>query len=355
MTDLRSGRILWLGLVGSMFGVALAFLFFIVLPGFQRLNTTVPVVTSSPDLLSTLQAVTPDQADSATPVPVSQTASAASPGYADGLTGRIAFTCQVNKVQASDQICIMNADGSGYRRLTTDNGRRHFYPSIAPDGQSVVFSAFRDENIYEIYEVSLDGVLTKVTDGLGVLTAPEISPDGSLIAFTRWMQTSDTHAVWVVDRDGENPREVTSLGWDPTWSPDGSQILFMSNRGGTPQLYVVGLDGSGLRQVADLPDLRGRSDWSQLGQIVTYSGKPWQRELFLMAIDGSGVHQITPAGGNSQGPSFSPNGQWVAFTSYYDHKGDIHGCEIYIMRINGTDLRRLTDNEYCDWQPRWGP
>jgi Tol biopolymer transport system component len=74
-----------------------------------------------------------------------------------------------------------------------------------------------------------------------------------------------------------------------------------------------------------------------------------------MNADGSNSHQLTPSGGNSQGPSFSPDGQWVAFTAYFDKYGDDHGCEIYIIRIDGTDLRRLTNNDYCDYQPRWGP
>ncbi|MCB0120041.1 MAG: PD40 domain-containing protein, partial [Anaerolineales bacterium] len=75
----------------------------------------------------------------------------------------------------------------------------------------------------------------------------------------------------------------------------------------------------------------------------------------IMNADGSNARMLTPTGGNSQGPSISPDGQWVAFTSYFDHYGEIHGCEIYIMRVDGTDVRRLTDNDYCDYQPRWGP
>jgi tricorn protease len=74
-----------------------------------------------------------------------------------------------------------------------------------------------------------------------------------------------------------------------------------------------------------------------------------------MNADGSNARQVSPAGGNGQGPSFSPDGQWIAFTAYYDHPGDDHGCEIYVVRLNGSDLRRLTNNDYCDYQPRWGP
>ena len=73
------------------------------------------------------------------------------PSTSDQLPGHIVFTCQLFKVQAMDQICIMNADGSGMRRLTTENNRRHYYRLLAPDGQSVLYSSFREENVYEIY------------------------------------------------------------------------------------------------------------------------------------------------------------------------------------------------------------
>lgn len=273
--------------------------------------------------------------------------------------GKIVFTCQIFKVQAANQICIVNADGSGLRRLTTDDNRQHFYPSLAPDGQSVLYASFVEANVYDIYEMTFDGQVTRLTRDLGVAVAPEVSPDGRLIAFTRWTPQT-TYGIWVMNRDGSNPRQVFGppygSGWDPTWSPDGSRILFASDMGGSVQLYTVDLDGKNLRKVTDMPALRGRSDWSPDGRsLVTYSGEPWHREIYLLNADGSNVRQIGLPGGNSQGPSFSPDGAWVAFTSYFDHYGDEHGCEIYIMRVDGSDLRRLTDNDYCDYQPRWGP
>lgn len=251
----------------------------------------------------------------------------------------------------------MNADGSGYRRLTTEDNVRHYYPSLSPDGRSVVYAQYREDNVYEIYEFTLaDAMAKRLTDRLGVLTGPEISPDGKLVVFTRWTPASNEHQIWVMDRDGNHPSRVFSgTGWDPTWSPDGNRILFASDMDGSNQLYVVNLDGTGLAEITELPALRGRSDWSSQNQIVTYSGKSWKRELFLMNADGSGLHQISPPGGNSQGPAFSPDGMWIAFTAYYDRMNDINGCEIYVIRDDGSDLRRLTTNDYCDYQPRWGP
>jgi Tol biopolymer transport system component len=277
---------------------------------------------------------------------------------ADGLTGHIVYTCQVYKVQAANQICIMNADGTGIRQLTNDVSRQHYYPSLSPDGASVIYAAFREENIYELYEMTLaDGDINQLTNKYGVLNAPEISPNGKSIVFMRWTAQSDRYQIWLMNRDGSEVGNIPGLlGWDPTWSPDGTQILFASDINGSIQLFVVNKNGRNDHQITNLPALRGRSDWSPNGQfIVTYSGEPWHREIYLMDADGSNARVISPPGGNAQGAAFSPDGQWIAFTAYYDHYGDDHGCEIYVMRVDGSNLRRLTNNEYCDYQPKWGP
>lgn len=305
----------------------------------------------APDLPATLR--------SSTPLASTQEAAPFTPAArpSDGPPGKIIYTCNVFKADGTDQICMINADGSGFRRLTQDGSRKHYYASPAPDGKSIVYAAFRQANVYEIYEMDLeDGSTKQLTDRLGVLNAPEISPDGKQVIFMHWIAATDRNEIWVMGRDGSNPHRMFDItGWDPTWSPDGSRVLFASTRSGSNQLWSANTDGSGLHQVSDLPALRGRSDWSPLGQIVTYSGTPWAREIYLMNPDGSNQRQISPSGGNSQGPAFSPDGEWVAFTGYFDHFEDILGCEIYIMRSDGTDMRRLTYNDYCDYQPRWGP
>lgn len=295
---------------------------------------TVPVVPSAPPLLFETPTFLP-------PTP-------STPGVPPGL---IVYTCQL----AGDQICLMNADGSGMRQLTFDNVR-HWFPSLAPDGRSAVYSAYRMDNVYEIYEIDLaSGVITRLTDQLGILKAPEISPDGSQIVFGNGDVTG-RESIWIMDRDGGNPRELYAPGWDPTWSPDGERILFASLAAdGSIQLFIIGRDGRGLVQASRIRGMRGRSDWSPDGStLATYAGERWQREIYFMNTDGSNLRAVTD-GGDNLAPSFSPDGQWVAFMSYRDHGQDVLGCEIYVMRIWDSSVLRLTYNDYCDWQPRWGP
>ena len=373
-----NNRTLWIAAGLALFCAFLLAVTFVV-SGLGRLAG--PASSPTIDLFATLAASTPLSEFSPAPVqptatspfdfseqPVQQTDTPAAGvtdvpsvptvSLEDSPTGHIVFTCQIYKFQSSDQICIMNADGTGYRRLTTENGIRHFYPSLSPDGSRVLYSAFRQENVYEVYSYELaDGSVNQLTDRSGVLTSPEYSPNGQRIAFTRWVPRTERYQIMLMESNGNDPGNIPRVeGWDPTWSPDSKHILFASNMNGSNQLYVVRDDGRNLRQVSNLPSMRGRSDWSPDGQsIVTYSGESWHREIYIMNADGSGVRQLTPTGGNSQGPSFSPDGQWVVFTAYFDKYNDDHGCEIYIIRTDGTDLRRLTENDYCDYQPRWGP
>jgi Tol biopolymer transport system component len=334
-------------------------------------NLGMSASTPTTDLFATLSASTPlsanpaattDPAQAATSVflstPISSTMTVPTSSSTDQPTGQIVYTCQIFKVQASNQICIINADGTGFRRLTTDDTKQHNYPSLSPDGKSVVYVAFRQANIYEIYEMNLaTGNVVQLTNKLGNLNAPEISPDGKHIIFKTWSPNTDKNILWMMDRNGENADKISRVvGWDPTWSPDGKYVLFASDMDGAIQLFRIGVNGKELHRVSNLPAIRGRSDLSSDGQfIVTYSGEPWKHEVYIMTADGLNARMLSPAGGNSQGPSFSPDGKWVTFTSYYDHPDEDQGCEIYILRVDGTDLRRLTDNDYCDYQPRWGP
>jgi len=351
VTGLRRRYYLAAGLAltcGCLFVLGLA------APALFRLLAVSPAET--PDYGATIQAIiaaAASQGPSSTPLSPTSTAT---PESASGQPwGHIVFTCQIGRT--SIHICIMNADGSGYRRLKTDDSVVQYYPSLSPTGDSVVFSQYREPEIYEIYEMPIDGgAPRRLTDRLGALTGPEISPDGKSIAFMRSPPASDEYQVWLMDRDGGNPRRaIDGTGWDPTWSPDGGQILFASDRGGSIQLYIANVDGQGLHRISDLPAIRGRSDWSPQGLVATYSGEAWKRELYVMGADGSSPREVSPPGGNSQGPSFSPDGAWIAFTAYFDRFNDENGCEIYVVRTDGSDLRRLTNNDYCDYQPRWGP
>jgi TolB protein len=154
-----------------------------------------------------------------------------------------------------------------------------------------------------------------------------------------------------MEADGANPRPLTEAGSnvDPTWSPDGQRIAFASLRGATTELYTMRADGGDVRQVTHDLNIGGRSDWSPDGRALTfYAGAPGARNIFTYDLASGALRQLTE-GGDNRGPSYSPDGAWIAFAGFRD--GD---NEIYAVRSDGSELLQLTDNARPDWQPRWG-
>jgi TolB protein len=267
--------------------------------------------------------------------------------------GRIIYTCQVDNTFGHDQICMINADGTGFRQLTNDLLHQHLSPSWAPDGNSFVFIGSHSGSP-KIYEMDLEGNMHMVGDIEGDLYSPMISPDGLRIIFTRYVSDSEQY-ISIMNRDGSNLLDLVAYynNKDAVWSEDGSKVLFTSREDGKAGIYYMNAGGTTIQKVDELSGLDGRPDWSVDYTIATYSGTKdaHDREIVLMEV-GKAPVTIT-SGGDNLSPSFSPDGQWITFMSYRDHYWESDGCEIYIMRKDGTDIRRLTDNTYCDYQPRW--
>jgi len=298
---------------------------------------TAPVFDFSTPTLSPTLVPTLDGAVSPIPLP------SFVPEFGNGPvpSGKIVFTCFIDQI---DQICIMNADGSGRKQLTNLQATA-FYASLSPDGQMIYFAS-RQSGTFEIYSIDINGNgLQRLTNGIGSLYAPELSPNGEKIIFT-----NNGNGLWVMNPDGSNPRALTSQDdIDPTWSPDGSMIAFASNRQGQRQLFVANANGKKVDKVTDLRQMGGRSSWSPDGmKLAFYRGREGDRNIYVINIDGTGLQKLTD-GGDNLGPSWSPDGQWIAFTSFRDGNN-----EIYIVRPDGSQETRLTNSPISDWQPRWG-
>lgn len=255
--------------------------------------------------------------------------------------GKIVFTCYIQQI---DQICLLNADGSGRKQLTALKATA-FYPSLSPDGQTAYFSS-RESGNFEIYSIDIFGNnLQKLTNGIGALYAPELSPNGEWIVFTK-----HGDGLWKMRPDGSGVQRITNKDdIDPAWSPDGSMIAFASSRAGARQLFVMNADGSNVRQVTDLTNMGGRNTWSPDGaKLAFYRGPQGDRDIYVINVDGTGLVKLTD-GGDNLAPSWSPDGNWIVFTSFRDGNN-----ELYIIHPDGTGLTRLTNSPISDWQPRWG-
>ena len=280
-------------------------------------------------------------------------ATAAETNTNEQLSGLIVYTCQINKQNTSDQICVINADGSGQRQLTDSGDNQD--ASFSPLGGTIIFVSNRSGS-YEIYETDLSGHTSQLTRLGSRLSLPAISPDNQQIVFSNRINGEDQ--IWLMDRDGGNAellfKSDGNMAVAPTWSPDGKQILFAVGKELARQLFVMSPEGGEPRLLSDKIITPGRTDWSSQGLIAYFIGDIWKREVWTMFPDGSGMTQVTD-GENAQSPSFSPDGRFITYTAYTRiQQQDEFSCEIFIMNLSSHEKRQLTDNDICDYQPRWG-
>jgi Tol biopolymer transport system component len=128
-------------------------------------------------------------------------------------------------------------------------------------------------------------------------------------------------------------------------------IAFVSDREGSDGLFVMHPDGSGIRRLTrELPAVSHPS-WSADGQRIAFNaGSPTASDISLIDIDGSGLTKITSDAGANFYPTWSPDGSRLAFSSNRD--GD---WDIYVMKVDGSDVRQLVDSSGLDDKPRWSP
>jgi len=353
-TQLKKLQPLFIAAIGGAILIAaFAIWFFIIRPQKtlaseinQKMSTTqqlaIPPMQNEPSIENENPIILPTQQTAIQPV-------------SNEPSGKIVYTCQVDGKTNHDQICIINADGSGFRQLTNNLKKEHYYASLSPNGQTILFSESVGGGRFEIFEMDLNGNIQQITYMKEQLYAPEYSPDGSQIVFTRHIDAAHQY-IAVMNRDGSNVRNLTQAGdpRDPIWSPDGSQILYIAGTTSAYQIYIMNSDGSGVKRITQMAGLRGRSDWASNDLIATYAGNVDKHDREIYLVNENQVPKKITEGGDNLAPSFSPDGEWITFMSYRDHYWDADGCEIYIMRNDGMDVRRLTDNNYCDYQPRWG-
>lgn len=225
------------------------------------------------------------------------------------------------------QLDVMNLDGSSRKTLYTGKFRGMFSTSWAHHGDQIAFA--------------VGGVFQDARAGVDLMA---VRPDGS-----------DLHPL---------TKDAGNNGF-PAFSPDGKQLVIRSGREGSKNLFILNSDGSSSKQLTQGKWTDTMADWSPKGDwIVFASDRGGDFEIWLIKPDGSGLHKLIGGGGRHNHPHFSPDAQWVVFTSKraglsaeaitLPSQPQPYG-DLFVVRVDGTGLLRLTHNGFEEGTPAWGP
>jgi Tol biopolymer transport system component len=171
--------------------------------------------------------------------------------------------------------------------------------------------------------------------------------------------------VFVADADGGNARPLLphpALDYDASFSPDGRWVVFTSERNGAADIYRVHPDGTGLERLTDHRAFDDQGALSPDGHTLAFvSSRSGQADVWLLDVRTHTLRNLTDHPGGDFRPAWSPDGVWIAFSSDRDSPKPRsgftirHSADVYIVRADGSGLRRVTRGGAFVGSPAWSP
>jgi eukaryotic-like serine/threonine-protein kinase len=201
-----------------------------------------------------------------------------------------------------------------FTQLTMQAGLKEF-PSISPDGKWVVYASNQSGNS-DIYLQSVGGqnAIDLTKDSLDDDTQPAFSPDGETIAFRSERQGG---GIFVMGRTGESVRRVSDLGYTPSWSPDGTQLVVATY---PPNLFSVS-----------------------------------ESELWVVTVASGDRRHLSEPSGHAIQPSWSPQARRIAYWAVLTRGPASGQRDIYTIPAEGGPPVAVTSDAAIDWAPVWAP
>ena len=206
----------------------------------------------------------------------------------------------------------------------------------------------------DLYTMGADGsAQTRITSLERDELYPSWSPDGTKLVFER--NAGLRPDVWSANADGSNRRQLTTDAagdFHPAWSPNGAKIVFASDRDaaqGTADLFVMNADGTGQVNITSTPGVNeDYPSWSPDGAQIAFSR---DGDIYTASPDGSSLAALTQTPAIDVEPDWSPDGNQIVFRTGFSAND-----EIWKMNANGTGQVNLTNNgSLVDERPSWSP
>lgn len=246
------------------------------------------------------------------------------------------------------RLAVIDQDGANHRFLT-DGSTLVLTPRVAPDGRRVAYLDYRGAQP-RVYVRDIDGgPASLLGDFPGMTFSPRFSPDGGTMLVT--MAENGRSDIFAV-AGGRSRRLTNSAAIDtsPSFSPDGARICFNSDRGGSPQLYLMDRNGDGVRRISYGDGRYGSPAWSPRGDLIAFTKiRGGNFHIGVMRPDG-GDERLLTRSWLDQNPSWAPNGRIILFARE-GRNGSSRLMTIDITGYNERDLATPLDASDPDWSP----
>lgn len=248
------------------------------------------------------------------------------------------------------------------------------FPSFSTDGRRLIYSQYGNngrsagDTSIEIMEADGSGKRTLFHERGAAAYDASWSPAGDTILFSvgRYFRSPGLPAAQIatIKPDGTDFRAIVDDGVNngfPSWSPDGKRIVYKHGK----HLVIRTLATGATETLTDGAQYDNFPAWQPNGdRIVFTSDRDGRFELYSIRPDGKDLRRLTNVAGSNAHASWSPDGKWILFSSgrkgFKDEMAMYNGTpqpygEIFAMHADGTDVRQLTDNKWEDASAGWAP
>lgn len=256
-------------------------------------------------------------------------------------------------------IDVLNLDNR--ERFTVTKGTGRFVnPRWSSDSKRIVFLGIHPDKGSRVYITSVEQISPARLSDIEATRVGDWSPDGEAVVFSS--EDSKRTGIHVRNPDGVNQRQMTcAKDYGAVWSPDSRQLAFLSERDGNPDVYVMDRDSldelcagkkdvrSEAYQLTETDEPESDVSWSPDGKWLLFvSERDGNKEIYVMEASGNKQTRLTYNEIPDYQPVWSPNGGKIVFVSELDGDPDI-----FMMNDKGEDQVRLTNNDEMDLLPDW--